>query len=884
MKKRIISLTVFICMIAALCQGAFPVNTAEAADDLSWLLDIGGGNAYVTVGAATQSDGMTFLDGNNGSMKNYDGDYTSTDVTVGGVDARYFSSNSRFAVRFDDEFYQNGDKNYIISIVYYDYGPGQGKFYFDYNKTDGTTAQLTLIKPGKNPGWTVNTVVLEDMDASKTFEDGSSVRVVTSNGGKNAFKKIEAANIDKLIRENKSVKMSCIKGSNDAFLKQAGIIETDDTTYADSNMHKDVTPADAHYLLAAVSGGDKNAARRAHANDGTSMTQGELLRLFEESLGIVPGTSPLAAAKNAALIQTSDLFVTEDGPATYANAVNLAYRAFFYKRSSGTSFAHDMISGGYFSEETIHGISDVNFTVEYYSIPRSLPYKKIEDSETGRTYYYINMFGQAALRPYMTLQSWTEDANGFIVGSKSNGIYSLFVYDTVSQTVRYVDTNLITYGTDHIDACVGTDNSVYYVKNDDGGSLAIYKSDLTNIEPKKIIDIPKNVTVGGISLSNDNKYIGFDYKEPYTADKDYPEGSQLGARLNLETSEWDIFSHKWDFANLLNHTQINPVYTDLLFFCHEKAGTGYKGIVNDRIWTVDLTTGKQDHVIQGYEAGTPVIMPTHETWSLDGEYLYFVDCASDSNDAVAIVDKNGRHRQYFKNPYGYFYKHCFGSGDAKYIAADGHYMTIINTETYQAYKIARWKEDGKMEHPYHPHPHIARNAYKMSWGAEYEGVLGIMWYDFSEIDENEVAKGGREALSDDVTIVNYDGLDCEVSQLSKGGADCIATKNDTAIYAQISRDIADSTDCGVKITFDYYDEGRQPIVLTYTKGVKKDADYWKTFNAQKQIKRTNTKNWKTAEITIDSGNFEKVAKYASDFKIGGLKSQAYIKNIRVSAK
>ena len=884
MKKRIISLSIFICMITIICQGGITVCEAAETSDVSWLLDNGADNAYVMLGQQTAASGMTFLDGNSGSVNSDQGDYTSTDVTVDGIDARYFGSESYFAVRFNNDFYMKDDSNFLISIVYYDYGPNQGKFYFDYNKTDGTTERLTLIKPGKNPGWTVNTVVLDDMDASKTFDDGATIRVVTSKGGKNTFKKIEAANIDMLNRENKRVQMSCIKGSNDIFLKQAGIIDQNDETYADKNMHKNVAPADAHYLLAAITGKDKNAAKRAHINDGSVITQGDLLKLFMDAVGIAAETNSLSAAKNAGLIQASDLFLAENEPASYANAVNITYRALFYKRSNGKSLIYDLISAGFFDEETVKNISDTNFTLEYYSVPRYLPYKKIEDTETGRTYFYLNMFGQTALRPYMTLQSWTEDANGFIVGTKSNGIYSLFVYDINSQTVRYIDTNLITYGTDHIDACVGTDNSVYYVKNEAAGALAIYKSDLKDIKPVKIIDIPKDVTVGGISLTNDNKYIGFDYKEPYTEDKSYPEGSQLGARLNLETGEWDIFSHKWDVANLLNHTQINPVYTNLLFFCHERSGTGYKGVINDRIWTVDLLTGEQKHVIQGYEAGTPVLTPTHETWSLDGEYLYFVDCAPNSSDGVAVVDKDGRHRQYYKNPFGYFYKHCFGSGDSKYIAADGHYMTIINSETYQTYKIARWKEDGKVDHPYHPHPHIARNAYKVSWGAVYEDVLGIMWYDFSEIDQNETADGGRESLGNDITYASYKGLECEVAKTTILGQECIATKKNTALFGQISRDIADSTDCKVMISFDYFDEGVQPIVLTYTNGVKKDADYWKTFNKEVMIKRENTKRWKTAEITIDSGNFEKVAKFASDFKIGGLCSKAYIKNIRVTAK
>ena len=876
-------------MCTSVCSGFLCAAAADAAENSShgWLLDVAEGDAYIITGNGNdiKQSQMKFLDGNDGSMDAFGNEYTSTNTTVDGVDSRYFSKSGIFAAKLDDSFYETGDNTYIVSIVYYDYGPGRGTFYFNYIDTSGTQRTLSLIKPGKNPGWTVNNVMVNDLDPAATFADGSTVKVQCSTGGFNAFKKLEMVNVSRHVREGKPIDISCIKSEYTAFFKQIGFIGNDDAAFADSNMHNAVTRADAEYLLAVIRGKDAEAARKAHANDG-GMTQNELLALFADAMGISLGTDPVAAAANIGLVSVEDMFLLGDSAAAYINAVNLAYKAMFFEQNGG-SFALQLIDSGILTEEIVTASGDSKLQQAYYSVPKRLEYTRIEDHETGRTYYYLNMYGQPALRPYMTLQSWTADADGFIVGSKSGSIYNLFVYNITSQTIRYIDTNLLTYGQDHIDACVGTDNFVYYVKKLDNGMNAICKSSLVDIKPEVLIEIPRTVSVGGISLSADNRYIGFDYKEPYNPDRGFPEGTQMGARLDLLTGEWDVFGHNWEIANKINHTQINPVYTDMLFFCHEYAGTEYStSLGTDRVWTVNLTTGEQKHMTQGELFGQVATYATHETWSLDGEWIYFVSAPKgyERSTAVAIIDKDLKHRQMFINPQKYFFQHCFGSGDAKYIAADGHYITIINTQTNQYFYISRQKADGHTQHPYHPHPHVAQFAYKVNWGGEYEGVLGIYWYDFSEIDENEAAKGGREELNETATYVNYEGIDCEVTNTVKGGRECLRTANDTALFVRAEESVADDMNMGVTITFDYYDEGRQPIIITYTKGVKDDNEYWDSMDRTKTVKRTNSKKWKTATVTIDSANFEKVSKYFSDFKIAGLNSQAYIDNVRVSAK
>ncbi|MBQ7901315.1 MAG: hypothetical protein IJ365_05050, partial [Clostridia bacterium] len=71
----------------------------------------------------------------------------------------------------------------------------------------------------------------------------------------------------------------------------------------------------------------------------------------------------------------------------------------------------------------------------------------------------------------------------------------------------------------------------------------------------------------------------------------------------------------------------------------------------------------------------------------------------------------------------------------------------------------------------------------------------------------------------------------------------------------------------------------QPLVITYTSGVKQDNDHLNVENAEKRIARKGTNKWKKAEIVIDSGNFEDIGNYDSDLNIRGLCTTAYIRNV-----
>lgn len=134
-----------------------------------------------------------------------------------------------------------------------------------------------------------------------------------------------------------------------------------------------------------------------------------------------------------------------------------------------------------------------------------------------------------------------------------------------------------------------------------------------------------------------------------------------------------------------------------------------------------------------------------------------------------------------------------------------------------------------------------------------------------------------------MTRVSYKGLECESSVTTKAGKESVCVKPGKSAFFDINAEVIDTDNGAVKLTFDYYDNGTRPLVLIYTKGVEEINDAWKIYNRETEIKRENTRKWKTAEIVIDCGNFENIGKFETDFKISSTEESAYIANIKVEA-
>ncbi len=871
---------IYIMLVCLLANMIFSAQIAYGEDggaadnsEYEYFLNSSDENAYVLFGEKIRQNNCSFLDG--ASYERTNPLYNEVSVEKS-LDGRKFYKENYASINIDKDFYEEGDREFLVSIVYYDYGPNEGRFHFDYFTNDKTSKRISLVKSGKVQDWFVKTVYIDDADFGGRFDEGGNIRLASNVY--NLFKKVEIVNISRLKREKKAARISALTSAKRESLINMRVIDANDEITLDKNLYKNCTLYDARRMLNKICGKTENISPEDKA---VTLTQGELIKLYAKTAKIKCEESDVCKwADSVGLTTNEDLLFRDDAAATNYNLMGIVYDTFVFESDEHKSLLENLIGTGFF-DGFADAIDDEKFLAKWYRIPKKCPYKTITDNETGQTYYYMNINGNPTWRTYVTAQSWTSDGKSFVC-SLADG--EMFLYNIETQMLTYIDK--ASTEVERLHATIGTDDYIYYIKKE-GGSYSIWRADSKTLKPEFVTKGP-GIAIYCVQLSNDCNYLSVESDS----------NTMRFARYSIKEDRWDIYSHTFDYSPVLTHAQINPQYPRLMCFSHELLNISWL-FLTDRMWVFDCDTGQAKNVFKqgtNEQLGTTLQYVSHELWSNNGEYLYGIapDARKNMSDLGASasvmvgntpfafrVNKDGSHRQYYFNGMNqiYNYNHVYPSGDDKFLIADGDYVVLISTETNEHFPIASFVLSNKRQHPYQAHPVVARNQYKVSWGGtDKDDVLGVLWFDFTKMTENK-AKGGHYPAGDYVKRVSYGGLDCESAETTKYGKSCITAKSGKSVYLDIDEGLIDTDNGSLKLSFDYFDNGNQPIVITYTSGVNTDNDRYRIFDAEKRIKRRNTNTWKHCEIVIDSGNFENIGEYSTDIKIKGECSDVYIKNI-----
>lgn len=884
-KGRLLKIITVVFLIFSLVLPSGGVcATAESTGEYDYILNTFEENAYVIFGENIEANNCEFYDGIAQGVTDKESEFYNENSQENGMSGRKFYKGNNTSVRINDDFYEKDDHEFLVSVAYYDYGPSEGRIFFEYFPQGSTESkQVTIIKSGKVQDWFVKTFYINDMELDRYFESGANARLVT--GAWNLFKKLEIVNISKLKREKAAARATLASAKRDSLIKM-GVLDGTDSEFVDKNLNESCTERTANMLLNIISGRNKSDELSKYS-DTKTMTQGELLKLYGAAVGArFEDDDICSSAKNLGLVYDEDLFFSRDAVATNYNLLALANNTLIFARADNSSLATDLLDAGILNEKSVCQSGEEKLIAAVFRTPQPCPYTKVLDNETGQMFNNMSIYGLPTMRPYVTTQSWTEDGKRFLCSLTSG---EMFLYDTEKQTLKYVDTSVTEVQRLH--ATVGTDDYIYYSKKKDG-EFSIWRADANAelIKPEHITDAPPRSWISVPQLSNDCNYISVDYTD--NAHDFSKPGDRTFARYNIKDKKWEVYVHNFTYGNVLTHNQINPEYPNILSFCHEIEGSGLSSVYDilDRMWIFDCDTkeakcmyaqGVNEHdggVLQG---------ATHEVWSNDGQYMYFINYSTDPRREVGLTPSavrfnlDGSHRQYYYDDRcpSYLYQHLYATTDNKYIVADGNYVVLICTETNQHFPITHFAWNVTKSHPYQAHPVIARNRYVVSWGAaDDRGLLCVRWFDFSNLAKKQ-AKGGHYNISENVDRVSYTGLDCESSEKTVMGKKSYFAKSGRAVYLDIKEKLLDTDDGAIKLSFDYLDNGVQPISVTYTSGVKSDNERWRVFDNVKTVKRSGTDKWKHCDIIIESGNFENIGTYSTDLKIDGAASNIQIANV-----
>lgn len=644
------------------------------------------------------------------------------------------------------------------------------------------------------------------------------------------------------------------------------------------------------------------------------VTQGELVGCFLSLFRFDATDDAIEMAKSAGLIEINDGFVSDESSATYYNLACLTYNCIVYDPSSDDGSGELPVFKRLLENRLLDGLgfdgiqalgNEAMLNTLLYGV-KKYPYTTMKGGRDEELDFgYVNYFGSTLYRPYFSQQQWSRDGKSFICSIRHNqeNKFYMYVYNIETQTFRYIDT------INQYFCCVmGDDDFVYYIQSDNNGTYDLWKSPIDGSgAPQQLYCFPGPMWVSMLHISNDGRYASVELGKSKESAKfyDYPEGTTPILLIDIEEKTTELAYYSYNYSNTINHLQINPEYKDLIFFAHETntdKGFLYTDI-QERSNIMNMETGDIISIDPGLveDSDRCMILLSHETWSYNGEYLYITNLGGYGENVpmngIVRVDKDGTHRRFFYNyliretnynGWNLGINHSYPSGDDRYFAIDGNWVYLMSAETNQVFPICQ-TPFAVMDHPYHPHPVIARHKYIMNWGMQSnDGVLGISWYDFTDIDKTAIAIGGRCEFGNHVKNVRYHEkrsyapkLLCDTRETTFNGKTALYAEKGKNIYLDINENIVDAENAGVKISFEYYDNSTSPIILTYTKGVEEKNDRCYFENMIREIQRTGTGEWKKADVTIECGNFENIGTYGTDFYITGKNEDVYIANVEV---
>ncbi|RKN80509.1 TolB family protein [Paenibacillus ginsengarvi] len=292
-------------------------------------------------------------------------------------------------------------------------------------------------------------------------------------------------------------------------------------------------------------------------------------------------------------------------------------------------------------------------------------------------------------------------------------------FDTATGDSRYID-----------DACwasavVSRQNIVYYLK----GDHRIYAANLATGHRFVVCSHDPAVTFKEpLSVNDTGSRLGVYW---CTDDDNYTIGW-------IDTETGDIHrAAEPGFArpnHCANHTQVNPVYDNVLFFAHE----GPAHVIRDRIWSVDTETG---HLLNMY---AQQMMPDgllgeyvgHEIWSHDGEKLVFVKYPHSPLQPSGIysVSRDGSSPALVCGDYPYW--HVSVSPDGRWAAADTmphqskSRIVLIDLHGGSSRLLCEIRCGDR--HPAHPHPTFSPDGNQVTFSfVNDEGDLSVGSADIS---------------------------------------------------------------------------------------------------------------------------------------------------------
>lgn len=332
------------------------------------------------------------------------------------------------------------------------------------------------------------------------------------------------------------------------------------------------------------------------------------------------------------------------------------------------------------------------------------------DEQTGNEVWQVSQGDSMSLMPYFEVQAFTYDDRYAVFKSKRNGLWQLFSTNIENGEVRQISNREVNGSY----SVYTTGDEVVFMEKG-----IIYAVDVETHEERVLYDANPEVDEAEISMNalftNDGAYT--------TITGTNPDRSASIYRLHIPSRRLEkVYSSEQGFS----HPMINPVYPNLITFVPKPDKRKmYNLSKEERARGMLLNT--DDGSIRPFVMSEPYYRATHETWSKDGERLFYFDKLhrpgyEDPTEgweiSVVSIDKQGQDKRthYLNNVFKL--SHGIASTDMKYFICDverpkTNPLFLLNLTTGEA-EIICWanqsqpsKENTQTEHV---HPLFSRSG------------------------------------------------------------------------------------------------------------------------------------------------------------------------------
>ena len=581
-------------------------------------------------------------------------------------------------MKFDEDFAGESDKQFIVTLDYYDYGGG-GSFRVEYMPQGSSVSrELAIQKLGDGSGdgidypdgkWWRVSILLSDADFTGKLEGGYDLRVHTNAW--NAFSKVEVVNIDRYGSTTANLGTFNMGAAN--VLNKLGVFDGfgEEGEAFDPQLARVLTREEALELMLTCYGLKEeaqslnlkpttqkvSAERACYAGLAESkgiiepdadldltqtFTQRELLVWYLKLIGVEDSDlwgNAYELMRELELITDENMLMQPDRTANVDALVILAANVFAEtNRKTGYNAFTKGYEEGIYTYQTVVDIDYRGLNKWIRQNPFKLPSQKKVDKLTGRTYHMVDFFGKLANKTYFTENCAAMDSKRIYF--KTND-YNIWEYNIETEMCRWICQS---------DSLSNMDitplNNLWYTYNNQ-----IRKVDLDTYE-----DIFVHDGIEGyssyyqlIQVNNDESELSvmvpYDYMVPESTRPLHDPNGKNHRYINfLDLTKGE--EAEWDFSNVLsadydgvfvNHHCLNPnpKYKNYAFYAHDSYFKNvYSGTNRQypyRNWILNRETGEsfnaydQRWYIQpekdNIETGQISTGSNHESWSRNGEWF-----------------------------------------------------------------------------------------------------------------------------------------------------------------------------------------------------------------------------------------------------------------------